>query len=129
MAEEELRRMESRCIIRICLTGYGEEFDNKFIKDTNAWFEIKVKRYFQEIKELSFIRCNCLCYGWIWSSKSTLWKLGKVIGMAKIELLFLFTVFANSYYSDISAERKRRRSSSSIVNDKMFSSSLTKLGY
>ena len=46
MAEEELRRMESRCIIRICLTGYGEEFDDKFIKDTNAWFEIKVKRYF-----------------------------------------------------------------------------------
>ena len=42
MAEEELRRMESRCIIRICLTGYGEDFDDKFIKNTKSWFEIKV---------------------------------------------------------------------------------------
>ena len=42
MAEEELRRMESRCIIRICLTGYGEDFDDKFIKSTKSWFEIKV---------------------------------------------------------------------------------------
>ena len=50
MAEEELRRMESRCIIRICLTGYGEEFDDKFIKNTKAWFEIKVKRYTLKLK-------------------------------------------------------------------------------
>ena len=42
MADEELRRMESRCIIRICLTGYGEEFEDKYIKNTKCWFEIKV---------------------------------------------------------------------------------------
>ena len=45
MADEELRRMESRCIIRICLTGYGEEFEDKYIKNTKCWFEIKVLSY------------------------------------------------------------------------------------
>ena len=42
MALEELNRMERRCIIRICLEGYGENYEEKFIKQTKAWFEIKV---------------------------------------------------------------------------------------
>lgn len=43
MALEELNRMERRCIIRICLEGYGENYEEKFIKQTKAWFEIKVR--------------------------------------------------------------------------------------
>ena len=43
MALEELNRMERRCIIRICLEGYGENYEEKFIKQTKAWFEIKVQ--------------------------------------------------------------------------------------
>jgi len=44
MALEELNRMERRCIIRICLEGYGENYEEKFIKQTKAWFEIKMHK-------------------------------------------------------------------------------------
>ena len=66
MALEELNRMERRCIIRICLEGYGENYEEKFIKQTKAWFEIKVmfawiKRKHRSYKNL--FRCTKHYFG------------------------------------------------------------------
>ena len=58
MALEELNRMERRCIIRICLEGYGENYEEKFIKQTKAWFEIKVS--VPSISDLTYPRGNTI---------------------------------------------------------------------